>query len=197
MYHLYHTPAFVLGATHFGEANKRFTLFTQEFGLITASAKSVRAERSKLRYGLQDLSYAEVTLVRGHEAWKMTNAVRHENLFEVFQNASQGWQMYARIFRLLERLLAGEEKNAELFEIVRGGFFFLKDLPPASRPVKEVEIVLVLRVLFLLGYLPLRREFEPFLSLPFFWEEALVRQVSLCRSLALREINRSLQASQL
>lgn len=221
-YHLYHTPALVLASTPFGEANKRFTLFTRELGVLTASATSVRAERSKLRYGLQNFSYSEVTLVRGKEFWRLTNAVLVENMYSLFRATPEVALMFARVFRLLRRLVAGEEKNKRLFDAVREAFLFLKTLPDAnlanedanaansgrefvdSRGVRrfasrlaEVEIILVLRVLYLLGYLAPRGEFGSVLSDISLWSDSLLSEARTFRSLALADINQSLRQTQL
>jgi hypothetical protein len=63
--------------------------------------------------------------------------------------------------------------------------------------VSGVEIVLVLRILYHLGYLAPRGEFSQFLTESILWDEPLVRSALLLRALAISEINQSLKASQL
>ena len=195
-YHLYHTPALVLGSEPFGEGSKRFTLFTRELGAVVASARSVREERSKLRYGLQELSLSEVTLVRGREQWRVTNAALSENLFGALRGNRAALEVCVRISRLLRRLLAGEEKHEALFDTVIAGFRFLETLPDANLH-RGSEIVLVLRILFLLGYLAPRCEFDALLSSPAFWDEKTVSRALSFRALAILEINHSLRQTQL
>lgn len=196
MYHLYHTDAFVLGGAPFGEGSKIISLFTRELGFLSASAKSVREERSKLRYGLQDFSYSDITLVRGKEFWRLTNAeLRHQIMDE--QNYSQEKaKMVGRICALLRRLLVGEEKNEPLFIAVLLGFRFLKDATTKDL-LEGAEIILVLRILYFLGYLAPRGEFDPFLSHADLWGEAVISTALLCRTLAISEINNSLKETQL
>lgn len=260
MYHLYHTPALVLASAPQGEGSKTFTLFTRELGLIHATATSVREERSKLRYGLQDFSYSEVTLVRGKEFWRVTSAVLIENVYTAFRATPEAALMFARAFRLLRRLVAGEEKNKRLFDAVREAFLFAKSssipppfikeatrsseaenvstltkgVPPSwevgvvkslispTTPVcdhpssgrrgsplplekgefrpdvlAEVEIILVLRILYLLGYLAPRGEFGAVLSDISLWSDSLLFEARTFRSLALADINHSLWQTQL
>ncbi len=222
MYHLYYTDAIVLGAAPSGEGSKTISLFTRELGLITATAQSVREERSKLRYGLQDFSYSHITLVRGKEYWRITGAECVEHLLS---GSLEPERMIGRVCRLLRRLLAGEEKNEPLFCAVLEGLQFVKasSVPPflkevADRPedlnpspnqnsvlplekgesrVAAVEIVLVLRILHLLGYLAPRNEFDPFLSHAGLWDDDVVSKALLFRTLAISEINNSLKESQL
>ena len=74
MHHIYHTEAFVLGSNQNGEDSKIITLYTKELGLVRAKAQGIRKLASKLRFTLQNFSYAKVDLVRGKEIWRITTA---------------------------------------------------------------------------------------------------------------------------
>ena len=225
MYHLYHTEGFVLRGSEKGEANKSFLLLTRELGLISATAQSVREERSKLRYGLSDFSLAELSLVRGKDSWRITGATLVEDVYGALRASPHAAALFARIFRLLRRLVAGEEKNEQLFCAVKEAFLFLhsssvppflKEVPVRAEDLKiprladeplplgkgelrsaEVEVVLVLRILYLLGYLAPRGEFQAVLSDVFHWSDALLSEAKHFRTLALQDINHSLRESQL
>lgn len=196
-YHLYHTDAFVIGGTPSGEGSRILALFTRELGMISASARSVREERSKLRYGLQDFSFSEVTLVRGRDSWRITNASIIESVSRSFQESSQTLALFTRVFRLLRRLLQGEGKNEPLFATIVSAYSFLKNKNSISLEQANIEIVLVLRILFLLGYLSPRSEFLPFISDVLLWDDNLVEIAGMFRSLAIADINHSLTESQL
>lgn len=195
-YHLYHTPAFILGSAPSGEGSKLVSLFTRELGFLTAIAQSAREERSKLRYGLQDFSYSEITLVRGKEFWRLTRAECVSNIFEELHGSRDASRMLGRIFALLRRLLAGEEKNEPLFLSIEEGLRFVAEVG-SKHSVEGVEIVLVLRILYFLGYLAPRNEFDPFLSHTNLWDESVISKALLFRALAVSEINNSLRESQL
>ncbi len=195
MYHLYHTDALILGSEPEGEGSRRFALLTRDCGLVSAFATSVREERSKLRYGLSDLSFSAVTLVRGKESWRVVGAVLEKNLAKDFQDIPETILLCSRIARLLRRLVTGEEKNERLFEVVREGFGSLTATPGPA--IAEVEIVLVLRILYLLGYLAPRREFDSALADIGRFDPALLAEVRRFRILALSQINHSLRESHL
>ncbi len=197
MYHLYHTEALVLGGTPNGEGSRYISLFTREFGLVIAKAQSVREERSKLRYGLQDFSLSLVTLVRGKELWRITNATITDNLFAVFKERPALMEMFARVFLLLRRLLAGEERNERLFLYLTETISFLKEHPVSFEVQSSVEIILVLRILYTLGYLAPRGEFAVFLDDSMLWDDRVLEKASSLRALALEDINHSLHHSQL
>ena len=196
MYHLYQTEALVLGGEPHGEGSRRLTLFTRELGLLSAVAASVREERSKLRYGLQNFSYATVSLVRGRDSWRVTNAALVRNLARSFQDFLEARELFARVAKLLRRLLAGEEKNEPLFRAVLETFAYLEQNRSVSL-IAQIEVVLVLRILSLLGYLAPRKEFEVFLVEPLSWSPELFGSTAQLRALALAEINRSLRETQL
>ena len=195
MYHLYHTDALILGSEQEGEGSRRFALLTRDLGLISAFATSVREERSKLRYGLLDLSFAVFTLVRGRESWRIVGAILEKNLVKDFQDMPETILLCARIVRLLRRLVTGEEKNERLFEVVREAVASLHATPRLA--VAEVEIVLVLRILYLLGYLAPRNEFRAALSDIGRFDSELLSEVRRFRLLALAQINHSLRESHL
>ncbi|PIQ68253.1 MAG: hypothetical protein COV91_05095 [Candidatus Taylorbacteria bacterium CG11_big_fil_rev_8_21_14_0_20_46_11] len=195
MYHLYHTEAFIIGSTPRGEGSQTITLLTKELGLITTTAQSVREERSKLRYGLQEFSLSYCTLVRGKGIWRLTSAVLTEHLYHTFRGVPEASLLFGRVFRLLRRLAPGEEKNEHVFIAVRESIEFAKTYP--ILPVAEIEIVLVLRVLYLLGYLAPRGEFGAVLANELVWNESLLDEAKSFRTIALTDINNSLQATQL
>lgn len=197
MYHLYHTDGFVLGGAPFGEANKFFTLFTEELGMLSASATSVREERSKLRYGLQDFSYSHLTLVRGREVWRLASAALQENIWNEFRGRPQVSALFVRIFRLLRRLLPPEEKNHRVFDALLQTLQFLRTDEARKEVAETLEIVLVLRILYSLGYLSSEGELQTLLTEPFFISEDALLLARRFRAQALSSINDSLKATQL
>ena len=104
--------------------------------------------------------------------------------------------MLGRIFALLRRLLAGEEKNEPLFLSIVEGLRFVAE-SGNKQSIEGVEIVLVLRILYFLGYLAPRGEFDSFLTHAELWDGAVISKALLFRALAISEINHSLQQTQL
>lgn len=167
MYHLYQTPAVVLGGAPVGEGSRMVELFTREFGLLTARAQGVRLARAKLRYHLTDFSYTDAWLVRGREVWRLANAVSRANFFRsLSQNPPRGGgfspnkrAVLARAAGLLRRLLPPEEKHEQLFDAVVSGVSFLCTHICTDAEVRDAEILLALRTLYHLGYLGEPKEF--------------------------------------
>ena len=108
----YHTEAIVLESAPFQEASKFLKLLTKDFGLIHASVRGVREVTSKLRYSLQDFSYARIDLVTTKHGWKIVSALQIENFCSVREDIKPEYvKMVTRIPQLLKRLVRGEEKS--------------------------------------------------------------------------------------
>lgn len=69
------TPAIVLRRTNYGEADRILQLLTPHNGKISAIAKGVRREKSKLAGGVELLAISDVSLVAGKgDMWTLTGA---------------------------------------------------------------------------------------------------------------------------
>jgi len=194
MHQIHHTEGFVVGGVPLGEADRYLTLFTREFGMIRAQAKGIRKLSSKLRYSLQDFSFAEIDLVQGKEIWRVTNAQKVKLLEKTFLNL-EIFKVVTSIFNLLKRLCQGEEKNELLFDDLVQGFSLLTELPLGEKKLRNVEFVLVLRILYRLGYLGDSRELSTFIESPF--SHFLLDKAQGLRRVIVSEINKSLKETQL
>jgi DNA repair protein RecO (recombination protein O) len=191
MHHIHITEGVVLGKRGVGEANTLVSIFTKEMGLIRAAARSTRVEKSKLRYGLEPLTYARFSFVRGKHDWRLVGVenARHDAVGPTVLRR----QAAGRISKLVTRLVQGEEPVPALFDILSEGLVFLAN---AANDVdaQAIETVLVLRILSQLGYLPHTPELTPFISDQLFSIE-LAAAAAQSRSLLVKAINESLQQS--
>ncbi|MSU55148.1 MAG: DNA repair protein RecO [Candidatus Taylorbacteria bacterium] len=195
-HHLYHTPGFILGSHVSGEANRVFRIFTKDLGLVRATAQGVRYLKSKLRYSLQDFSYVDLSLVRGQEVWRITGAVKKDDLFTVFREDSYTLAVFGRVFSLLERLLSGEDKNERLWQYLEEAVLFAVSKKRSAELVRNFEYILVLRILGSLGYLGQSPETFTFVESPY-WSEELLLGLNDSIPLVVGEINKSLRETQL
>jgi DNA repair protein RecO len=194
-HHIYTTPAVVLESFPGREADRRYTLFTREFGIIRATATGVRQSTSKLRYALQEFSVLDVSLVRGREWWRITNASAGENLFWRERKNQAVVEAVARIFRLLIRLVPGEEKNELLYDEISRALDFLSKHELSGEDVAAFEQVMVLRVLRDLGYVGEDAKLTEFFKSDL--HTKLLKSAQTHRRQILTAINYSLQQSQL
>ncbi len=147
MYQKYHTEAIVLGSTERGEADRTIALMTHDFGLVRARASAVRSEHSKMRYASQNYSRSVVSLVKGKRGWRLAGASART----LPTGSVAGVSAFVRIAELTLRLVAGEEKNEYLFDVLAESHRVLMDTRVEAVPT--IEIVSVARVLYALGYI--------------------------------------------
>jgi recombinational DNA repair protein (RecF pathway) len=160
VYHLYHTPAIVLGSAPSGEASKNVFLFTRELGFVSARAQGVRLARAKLRFHINDFSYVDAWLVRGRETWRLANAVSRANFFTKMRGNEGARKIMSRAALLLRKFVPPEETHQKLFDAIVSGFLVLLKTKDA-RELENVEILLALRILYHLGYIGEPKAFLP------------------------------------
>jgi len=189
MHQIHITNGLVLSKRGVGEANTLVSILTQHLGLIRAQARSTRVEKSKLRYGLEPLTYARFSFVRGKREWRLVG-VGDATLGRVGGTVLRR-QAAGRIAKLVLRLVQGEEPVAALFTVVSEGLDFLAQAE-TDADAQAIECVLVLRILAQLGYLPHTPELAPFIADQFFSLE-LAEAAARSRIMLVKAINESLQ----
>ena len=192
-----HTPALVLSAHNVGETSRTFALFTPLVGTIYAKAQGVRELKSRHRFALQTFSCADVSLVSGKGGWRITNATPTYSLYSEFARDPHKKRIAIRIVQLLRRLITGEQTDEQLFMLVTESFDFLKRQELTSQEIRALEVLIVLRILHLLGYVKEEEIFESFLQDLTTLSKELLNTFFPFRIKAIRAINVSLKASQL
>jgi recombinational DNA repair protein (RecF pathway) len=157
-YGVYTTEALVCGNYHSNTADKSFLLFTKEAGMVYASARSVREERSRQRYALQDFSLITVSLIKGKTGWRIGSVDGKENLFSLADNRERRGSL-VRFMKLIRRYIQGEEPHRELYiESIEALRFLTRgDLPQRTL----AEEILTARFLSSLGYMSDNPVFAP------------------------------------
>jgi len=192
MHHIYHTEGIILSSGNYGETGKYYAIFTRDLGMIYASAQGVRKMSSKLRFVLQDFSYIKVDLVKGKDFWRITSASKTNKL----QNLSRPeiFGVFVNISKLLKRLLAGEDPNETLFIDLLNGLSILEKSKTKDE-LRNVEAIIVLRILNNLGYIGGNEILKDFIRSPF--EEDLIFKISESRAKILHQINKALKETHL
>lgn len=194
MYQKYQTDALVLGFRESGEADRLYSLFTKDFGLVRARATGVRKERSKMRYALQSYARAEVSLIRGKQGWRVAGAAANPRGDTSWILSGKGVGAYARIAELTLRLVHGEEKNDFLFATLAEAHEKLTH--ESADAWATIEIVCVARVLFALGYISAEALQTALFTHTAYADEHL-QEAEALRDTLLRSINKALTETHL
>ncbi len=133
----YTTSALVIESFDQGEHDRVYKLFTREFGLVMAHAKSVRKLESKLRAHVIPRTLSLVTLVQGREVWRLVGAEEKKESGTVIGDVAQ----------LIKRLVRGEGQHKALYDRLMD-FLTVE----ASFDKKNARLLLHYMVLVELGY---------------------------------------------
>jgi DNA repair protein RecO len=193
-HHVYNTEGLILTSRPAGEANKIYTIYTEEVGMVHATAQSVRALKSKLRYSLTNHTLVRVALVRGREVWRLTGAETVPCL-EAWPLARRR-QFMAELSQILDTLIQGEERNTELFAEIKSALNFLDQPGSPEEIIENARLILFLRIMSNLGYHKPEPELKPFYQ-SVQWSLELVSAFTPHQAQARRSLEESFGASHL
>lgn len=163
-YQTYITPAIVCGSYDSNTADKSFLLFTRRGGMLYATARSVREERSKQRYALQVFSHIIISLVRGKNGWRIGSVESTGNLFSQAQSRAVRGSVVS-VMKLVRQYIRGEETNHALYdEVVQGLAFLVAAQSDVSLPMWELFIKV--RILNQLGYIAIPSVLSELIYMP-------------------------------
>jgi len=203
-HHIYHTRGLILSSSPIGESNRFYKIFTEELGLVGASAQAVREGKSKLRYSLQDFSWIYLDLVRGKEVWRITSAGECSKLDKTSEDNTklsllisdqEQLKLFANVCSLVLRFVQGEGKDEKLFcDLLSLTLFLGRELIPLHL-VSSFETLVQVRILAYLGYLD-PKPYQEFLKSGD-WSLNLLEEFENERSKANASINAALYESHL
>ncbi len=188
MYQKYTTHAVVLRIYERREADALVVLATKDFGVVYALAVGARKESSRMRYAFVTSAYISISLVKGKAGWRAVGAVPLSPALSA--PAIVG---FARVTRLVLRLVHGEHVDVDLYETIVAAREAFGSVSVERRAL--VELLIVARVLYTLGYLPQDSLTEALLSGAITDTELTTTEREQTRLLGA--VNTALSASQL
>ena len=196
MYHIHTTLAFVVSVSPAGEGNIFVTLFTEEFGIIKARAQSARVINSKLRFSLQEYSFILVSLVRGKDVWRITNAKPIYNIYFELKNKYSLFMVLAKIISLIRRMLPEEGNEEKIFNDFKNLCEKVLSSEYDESLLFIAERVFLLRMLSSLGYVN-NEEFKDICVGDIDWSKDYLNKIESKKEDAIIVINNALKVSHL
>lgn len=167
-YKTYTTEALVCGSSANNTSDKSFLLFTREAGMLFASARSVREERSKQRYALQDFSQIRVSLVKGKSGWRVGSVEPLGNSFLSAQDRKARARV-SFVFTALRRFVHGE---LALERAYADSVQLLSCVHVEDAAWEKLQQLFLLRLLAQLGYVASTPAWEVLIGAPTLFEAA-------------------------
>jgi recombinational DNA repair protein (RecF pathway) len=156
-----------------------------------ASARSARLYVSKLRPALQEYADVSVTCIKGKGGWKITNVVSKGSFY--FEYPKYTHKVMSQVTTVLMKMIQGETPHKEVYEIVKEGFTFLKNVKEDL--VSDFEVLIVLRILKELGYVVNDDVTNTFLGNE--WSDELLIKININKMSIVAVVNKALKESQL
>ena len=193
MHALHTTDSFILGSTPHGESNRVYSIFTRDFGFLYAHGQGVRRLDNRNRYALATGSVSSVTLVRGREVWRITGAELGMRSHRVSTHRASARER--QVLALLSKFAPREEPLPQLFTILQASHEAFASGDTARSAT--VEMLSVLRVLYLLGYVapPTNATWPQDLLESTGFEEGTVRHADEHKTAIITLINNALSSA--
>jgi len=157
--------------------------------MLWATARSVREERSRQRYALQDFSLIKVSLVRGKSGWRIGSVEGERNYFaDTLSGTREARAAVAAVVRLLRQFLHGEIAHPTLFDDTKSA---LEKINYKSIDHSGLVDIYTLRFLHTLGYVATTPELNQYLTTREWW------QLPVLPEKAVAAIKKAKQASHL
>lgn len=133
--------ALILSRQHTGEADRRLTLFTKDYGVLQVLAKGVRKIPSR-RGGLIEPLTHVIAIISGAAGTYFLAAVEVMNEYPTLRANPEALAHAQELAYLIPRLFREEEAHESLFDAVYHAWEILPSLSPTKRTLLEVAIAL-------------------------------------------------------
>ncbi|MEE8564042.1 MAG: DNA repair protein RecO [Atribacterota bacterium] len=146
---LYKTEGIVLKSMEYEEADKIVTIYTKNYGKITAIAKGVRKTKSKFGSSLEILTHSNFLIYKGRNI----DIVSQTEILESFFSTSKEVIKFAFAVNCVEvvnRLTEEREINIGLFNLLKEVLHYLKE----SNDPKLQTLSFKWQTISILGYRP-------------------------------------------
>jgi DNA repair protein RecO (recombination protein O) len=145
----FNTKAFVLKSVNYGDADKIFTLLSQERGKISASAKGVRKISSKRRGSLDTLNLVDLKI---HESASGFKTITETSIIDSFSGAKKNIERTFSGYYISEMIAKNLEEDHEsriLFDLIYKSFKMLSNI---RVPTKVAVSYFEINFMKLMGY---------------------------------------------
>ena len=146
------TKALVLRTTDYKESDKILTLFTQDQGKLTASARGCRKKGSTIAAGCQLLAWSEMVLYDYQGRWSVKEAAT-QRLFQGVRNDIVRLALGCYFAEVAELLAVEGLPSPELLSLTLNSLHALDKMP--EKPLPLVKAAFEWKALALAGYEPL------------------------------------------
>jgi DNA repair protein RecO (recombination protein O) len=149
----YKTQAFVFKKRDTNEADRIFSVFTDDFGRLDIFAKAIRKNTSKLRSGIDALFMSDIEFIQGKNRKTLTDAIKIERFDNIVKDLGK-FKIANRITEVLDNFIKGQEKDENIFNLINETFIKLNGSVLSHKLYNLIYYYFLWNLLSLLGYCP-------------------------------------------
>lgn len=146
---LYKTEGIVLKSMEFKEADKIVTIYTKDYGKITAIAKGVRKTKSKFGSSLEILTYSIFLIYKGRNIDIVSQTEILESFFSTSKEVIK-FAFAANCVEIVNKLTEEREINIGLFNLLKEVLHYLR----RTNDPKLLALSFKWQTMSILGYRP-------------------------------------------
>ncbi len=146
---LYKTEGIVLKSMEFKEADKIVTIYTKDYGKITAIAKGVRKTKSKFGSSLEILTYSIFLIYKGRNIDIVSQTEILESFFSTSKEVIK-FAFAANCVEIINKLTEEREINIGLFNLLKEVLHYLR----GTNDPKLLALSFKWQTMSILGYRP-------------------------------------------
>ncbi|MSU54505.1 MAG: DNA repair protein RecO [Candidatus Staskawiczbacteria bacterium] len=113
----YTTQGFVFKKKDRADADRIFSVFTNDFGRIEIFAKSIRAIASKLKGGIEVFCVSDIEFIQGKNHKTLTSALLTEK-FSNMVTVPEKMEVFAKVACLLDDFIKEQETDQNVYNLV-------------------------------------------------------------------------------
>ncbi|OGC69755.1 DNA repair protein RecO [candidate division WWE3 bacterium RIFOXYC1_FULL_39_7] len=145
----YITEAVVLKNINYGDSNKIYTLYSKEYGKISAIARGVRKLQSRRAGNLDTLNHVKVKIHEDHKGYR---SIQEVNTINAFKEIKGDLALAFKSLYILELLNRFQESDHETVEIFVELLKTLNELPKKDSIPDLVIAHFEIKLMSLLGF---------------------------------------------
>ncbi|TFB08112.1 DNA repair protein RecO [Candidatus Atribacteria bacterium MT.SAG.1] len=146
---LYKTEGIVLKSMEYEEADKIVTIYTKNYGKITAIAKGVRKTKSKFGSSLEILTHSIFLIYKGRNIDIVSQTEILESFFSTSKEVSK-FAFAANCVEIVNKLTEEREININLFNLLKEVLHYLRE----TNDPKLLALSFKWQTMSILGYKP-------------------------------------------
>ncbi|HQK63656.1 MAG TPA: DNA repair protein RecO [Candidatus Staskawiczbacteria bacterium] len=118
------TSGFVFKKEDIGEADRFFSVFTEDFGRVNVFARAIKKSSSKLKSQIDIFSFVDIEFVQGKSKKTLTDAMASQKFNRIVCSPKR-FEVSNRIAMAIDEIIKDQERDTQLLSFIKEVFTIL------------------------------------------------------------------------